>query len=675
MNNLIIVQARSGSSRLPNKVLKKIRDYTLIELLLMRLQKVELANKIVVAIPRTEENKKLKEIIRSLGFDVYLGSENDVLSRYLNCAKKYNAKNVIRITADCPLSDFKMINDMIRKFSKLNVDYLSNTMPPSFPDGYDVEIFKFNVLEKISKMKKSTFDKEHVTTLIRNNHSFKKYNYSSKEDLSSIRLTVDEIEDYQVIKNIYNYFYPILDFSLKEVLVLRSNKPNLFSSNEVFRRDSGIKKNKEQELWEKAQKLIPGGNMLLSKNPNLFLPGKWPTYYKKAKGCYIWGIDGKKYIDMSVMGVGTNILGYANKEVDDAVKIAIKNSNLSTFNCTEELLLAEKLINMHPWAKMAKFARTGGEANAIAVRIARASAKNDKVAICGYHGWHDWYLSANLEDKNSLNEHLLSGLETGGVPKNLKGTIFPFKYNRIDQLKKLIEEKNIGIIKMEVLRNEEPKNNFLQKVKNLAKKNNIILIFDECTSGFRETFGGIHKKYKVEPDIAIFGKALGNGYAITAVIGREEIMKNATSSFISSTFWTERIGPTAAIKTLELMEKMKSWKIVTKKGNKIKNNWKKLSRKYELRMNFFGLSALSGFSFKSKNAQIYKTFITQEMLKKKYLALTSVFSCIEHSDEIIDEYFYHLDTVFKVIRECEDGRDSSSILEGPVSLSTFKRLN
>jgi Glutamate-1-semialdehyde aminotransferase len=209
---------------------------------------------------------------------------------------------------------------------------------------------------------------------------------------------------------------------------------------------------------------------------------------------------------------------------------------MSTFNCPEEVIWQRNLIDIHSWSRSVRFARSGGEANAIAVRIARAASGKDNVAICGYHGWHDWYLAANLNNNKNLNEHLLSGLQPNGVPTNLKGTVFPFRYNKINEIEKLVKEKNIGVIKMEVFRNIEPEKNFLQKIRKLASDNGIVLVFDECTSGFRETFGGLHKKFNVEPDIAMFGKALGNGYAITAILGRKEVMECAQTSFISSTF-------------------------------------------------------------------------------------------------------------------------------------------
>ena len=337
-----------------------------------------------------------------------------------------------------------------------------------------------------------------------------------------------------------------------------------------------------KNLWNRATSVIPGGNHLLSKRPDMFIPDGWPTYYQKAKGCYIWDLDGNKYIDFSIMGIGTNILGYAHDEIDNSVMLAVENSNMSTLNCPEEVLLAEKLIQMHTWADMARFSRSGGEANAIAIRIARAATGKDKVAVCGYHGWHDWYLAANMTATDSLAGHLLPGLNTSGVPKGLENTVYTFEYNNINMLENLLRTHDIGVIKMEVQRNYEPESNFLASVRNLADMYNCVLIFDECTSGFRETFGGLHKKYSVYPDLAMFGKALGNGYAITAVIGKREIMKFAEETFMSSTFWTERIGPTAALKTLEVMEREQSWNIITNRGKYIAKGGKSLPKSMAL---------------------------------------------------------------------------------------------
>ena len=432
---------------------------------------------------------------------------------------------------------------------------------------------------------------------------------------------------------------------------------------------------KGQKIYNRAKKVIPGGNMLLSKNPELFLPNGWPTYFERTNGCEVWDKDNKKYFDLRLMGVGTNILGYSNKKVDGAVSRVIKNGNMSTLNCYEEVFLAEKLIELHPWAKMVKFARSGGEANAIAIRIARATSGKDNVAFCGYHGWHDWYLATNINGNKNLNAHLLKNLLVNGVPKNLAGSIFPFKYNDYSELEKIVNEKKIGVICMEVMRNEPPKNSFLQKIRKLADKKGIVLIFDECTSGFRKNYGGLHKLYGVNPDIALFGKALGNGYAITAIIGRKEVMESAQTSFISSTFWTERIGPAAALATLKEMKRIKSWKTIDNNGNKIIKGWRELEKKYHLKIDIFGLPSLCSFKFLSKNNQKYKTYITQEMLKKGFLASNLIYSSVAHTPKIIDKYFYEIDKIFKIIQKCEDGYDIDKLLKFPVSSTGFQRIN
>ncbi len=431
---------------------------------------------------------------------------------------------------------------------------------------------------------------------------------------------------------------------------------------------------KGQKLYSKAKQLIAGGNMLLSKRPEMFLPEQWPSYFSKSKGCEVWDLDGNKYID-TLMFPGTNSLGYNYAEIDEAVIETINSGNMSTLNAPEEVELTEKLVELHPWADMARFARSGGEANSVAIRLARAASGKDNVAFCGYHGWHDWYLASNLADTKGLDGHLLPGLDPHGVPKNLKDSVHPFEYNNFDKLEELVKTKNIGVIKMEVYRNKEPENNFLHRVRKLANENNIVLVFDECTSGFRKNYGGLHKLYDVEPDVAMFGKALGNGYAVTAVLGKRDVMQAAEKSFISSTFWTERIGSSVALATLKVMGKEKSWEKITSTGENINKEWMKLSEEYELPININGLAALTTFSFKSNNALAYKTLITQEMLKKGYLAATAVYACTAHTPEIVKEYLENLKPIFQTIKECEEGRDVMDLLKGPIAHNGFKRLN
>jgi glutamate-1-semialdehyde 2,1-aminomutase len=675
MKTVAIVQARMGSTRLPNKVMKPISGVPIIELLLARLARATEVDEIIVATSEDARNQPLADHVLSLGYRCYRGSENDVLDRYLQAAKVAGADVVVRITGDCPLIDPSLVDEAICRFKASGVDYLSNISPPSYPDGLDTEVFTFAALERAAREAEKAFDREHVTPFLRQSGQFRLDAMQNDEDLSALRWTVDEPVDFEVAANVFHNFAPDIHFTWQQVLTLQRSQPQIFAANHQIVRNEGASLGTGQKLWKRAKQVIPGGNMLLSKRAEMFLPEQWPAYFSKAKGCKVWDLDGNEYIDMSIMGIGTNILGYGHSEVDAAVQQTVAAGNMSTFNCPEEVYLAEKLIEIHPWADMARLARTGGEANALAIRIARAASGKDKVAVCGYHGWHDWYLSANLGDDENLAGHLLPGLEPKGVPQNLRGTVFPFNYNNYVELETLVNTHDIGVIKMEVVRNKGPEDNFLHKVRKLATDRGIVLIFDECTSGFRETFGGLHKMYGVEPDMAMFGKALGNGYAITATIGRREVMEAAQSTFISSTFWTERIGPSAALKTLEVMERLKSWETITSTGQQIRQGWQKLADKHGLQVDHWGLPALTGFTFQSAKALAYKTLITQEMLANGYLAGNSVYVCTEHTPDVLGGFFEALDPIFGLVKECEEGRDIMSLLKGPVCHGGFKRLN
>jgi glutamate-1-semialdehyde 2,1-aminomutase len=675
MKVVAIVQARMGSTRLPGKVMKKVTGRPLIELLLGRLARAREIDEIVLATSAEPANQALIEHVTHLGYRCYAGSETDVLARYQQAAQLAGADVVIRITGDCPLIDPELTDEAIRRFRSAGVDYFSNTNPPSFPDGLDTEVFLASALAQAASEATKPFDREHVTPYLREPGRFRCAAMHNEEDLSALRWTVDELPDLRVVTRVFEHFAPAIDFSWRDVLSLQRRQPELFADNQATIRNAGSRMGTGQKLWNRAKQVIPGGNMLLSKRAEMFLPEQWPAFFSKAKGCRVWDMDGNEFIDMCIMGIGTNTLGYGHPEVDDAVRRVVDNGNMSTLNCPEEVYLAEKLVELHPWADMVRFARSGGEANAIAIRIARAASGRDKVAVCGYHGWHDWYLSANLGDDKSLDGHLLPGLEPNGVPRNLRETVFPFEYNNFAALEALVAQHDIGVIKMEVLRNTGPENDFLGKVRRLATERNIVLIFDECTSGFRQTFGGIHKMYGVEPDMAMFGKALGNGYAITATIGRRAIMEAAQSTFISSTFWTERIGPAAGLKTLEVMQRQESWDQITRTGQEIRKRWQALADKHGLEIDHWGIPALTGYTFRSPNALAYKTLITQEMLAKGYLVGNSVYVCTEHTSEVVDGFFEALDPLFGLVKQCEEGRDVMTLLKGPVCHSGFKRLN
>ena len=410
--------------------------------------------------------------------------------------------------------------------------------------------------------------------------------------------------------------------------------------------------NKSLILWKKANKLIPSGNNFLSKNISRYPTKLWPIYFEKSKGCKIWDYEGKKYYDFSFMGVGTNILGYSNSNIDRPLFKVIKKGNMTTLNCPEEPKFAYEILKPHPWAKKVKFAKTGAEANAIAIRLARAYTKKNKVIICGYHGWHDWYLAAKLNPKSYMETHLFSKLKIQGVPNFLKGSVFSVKYNHFEEIKKIFKRnKDIAAIIMEVKRFEEPKKNYLSLVRNFCTKNKICLIFDECTTGFRENYGGLHLKYKIYPDLAMFGKAIGNGYSITSVIGKKKIMDCAKNTFISSTFWSERIGFTAGLLTLNEMRKIKSWKKIKKIGKTIKTNLIKLANKNKIKIRIEGNDSLFQFFLDDVSIKEYKKFIAEEMLKKNFLASNIIYVSTAHTNSLVKKYLKNMDSVFNKLKK------------------------
>ena len=671
----VILQARTGSSRLPGKVLADLAGRPMLAFLIERLKRCAAVDRFILATTELVEDDGLACLGDSLGLTVVRGSEKDVLSRYALAAECTKAPILVRITGDCPLVDPGLLQEMIGDFYKQDIDYLSNCVPSTYPDGLDIEVFTRRALLLAQAECRDASQREHVTPWIRDSGHCRLGQKRYQVDLSSMRWTVDEPEDLQVIRGVVDHFGGTSDFSWQQVLELTQKQPKLFAANARFARNEGATMGEGQKLWRRAKRVIPGGNMLLSKRAEMFAPEQWPAYFSKAKGCHVWDLDGRELIDMSIMGIGTNLLGYGHAEVDAAVAATVTAGNMSTLNCPEEVLLAERLVDLHPWSEMVRFARSGGEANAIAIRIARAATARDTVAICGYHGWHDWYLATNLQNESGLEEHLLPGLEPNGVPRGLAGTAQPFSFNRLDQLEKIATNHELAAVKMEVQRTNPPDPGFLEGVRELCTRRGIVLIFDECTSGFRETFGGLHLKYGVEPDMAMFGKALGNGYAITATIGRRDVMEAAQNTFISSTFWTERIGPTAALKTLEVMERERSWERVTATGLELRHRWQELADIHELKISQNGLPALAGFTFQSSKALEYKTLISQEMLKRGYLASTNCYACLSHTSNIIETYADALNEVFELIEECENGRPVEELLKGPVCHSGFRRLN
>ncbi len=435
---------------------------------------------------------------------------------------------------------------------------------------------------------------------------------------------------------------------------------------------------KTQELYTHAKKLIPGGVQLLSKRPEMYAPDVWPGYAVRANGCQVEDCDGNVYYDMTTNGIGACLLGYADPDVNKAVIKRIEMGAMSSLNAPEEVELAERLCEIHPWAESVRFARTGGETCAVAVRIARATTGRNLVAISGYHGWSDWYLAANLASDHSLDGVHLPGLKPAGVPKQLAGTSYTFIGNDRESFDKLMAEHGdeLACIIMEPMRNETPDDGYLEHVRDTAHKHGALLIFDEITIGWRYCFGGSHKVLGVNPDIAVFAKALGNGHPIGAIIGTKAAMDSAQESFISSTYWTEAVGPTAALATIDKMEKTKVWEHVDRIGQIVKKYWLETAAKNGIDISCGGHNCLAHFGFKEHSMEL-KTLYTTLMLDEGFLGNTCLYATLAHNDEILALYRDAMDKVFYKIRTILDKGGIEAVLEaldGKVCQSGFKRL-
>jgi glutamate-1-semialdehyde 2,1-aminomutase len=426
---------------------------------------------------------------------------------------------------------------------------------------------------------------------------------------------------------------------------------------------------------ENGKKVIPGLTQLLSKRPDMLSPDIWPTYFKKAKGVEIWDLDGNKYVDMSISGVGANILGYSVAEINTPVIQAIENGVSCSLNCYEDVELAEMLLSLHPWAQQVRYARCGGEAMTVAVRIARAATGRDKVAFCGYHGWHDWYLAANIESNNNLDDHLIAGLSPAGVPKVLDGTAIPFEFNNINKLKEILAKhgRDMAAVIMEPMRNIKPDKGYWLRVQALCAQYELPLIIDEISMGFRLNCGGSHLVLGIQPDIAVFSKAMANGHAMAAIIGKEHWMEAVQKSFISSTMWTERVGPTAALATIDYYQQNNVHKHLKVIGDLVINGWETLAYKHKLNLHVTGIPALSHFSIESNNFQKLKSYFIQLMYEQGFLATNMVYVMYAHKEHHIVQYLDAVDNAFAKLSLAVHNNE----YERYVTPSTvgFKRLN
>lgn len=441
---------------------------------------------------------------------------------------------------------------------------------------------------------------------------------------------------------------------------------------------SASQRDDPQEQYRHARTIIPGGTQLLSKRPEMFAPNHWPAYYQQAIGCEVVDTSGQRYVDMSSNGILACLLGFADPDVNRAVIRRVHLGSMATQQTHDEVELAELLLEIHPWAEMARFTRTGGESMAVAVRIARAATGRDKVAICGYHGWHDWYLATNLGEAgtNGLAGHLLPGLEPTGVPQALRGTTLPFAYNQLDQLEEIIRQHgdDLAAIVMEPTRHTDPDPGFLEGVRAHADRIGARLIFDEISIGWRLCIGGAHLIYGVTPDIAVFAKTISNGFAMGAIIGNAATMSAAQDSFISSAYWTEGVGPAAALAAVRKMRRINVPPHLRKIGTLFQTGWRELGARHAVPVTVAGRpeSVLVGFEHPDSNALM--TLYTRRMLGHRFLAAAGFSPTMAHEPSHVESCLSAADQVFTELSEAIERGDVLKRIDGLEKHTMFARL-
>ena len=681
---IAVIQARLQSTRLPGKMLQPIQGCPLLARTVERVARAKLIDEVVVATSVGDGDNALAEFCEAEGIRVFRGSEEDVLDRFYQAGRTFGGDILVRVPGDCPLADPGVVDLMLQTYMDGDYDYVSNTIAPTFPDGLCTEVFPIGVLEQACQEAELVSEREHVTPYIyKHPELFRLHNVVHSENLSDLRWTVDEAADLEFMRQVYAAMGE-REFGMADVLELLTQDSELAELNRGTARNEGYEKSLKKDraggsgpaLYAKARKLIPGGTQLLSKRPEMFLPELWPSYFSRAQGPYVWDLDGAKLVDMSHNSVGATVLGAADPDVDAAVLEAISKGTMSTLNCPEEVELAELLVELHPWAQMTRYARSGGEITTLAVRVARAHTQREKVAFCGYHGWHDWYLAANLGDDDILAGHLLPGLDPGGVPRSLRGTSLTFRYNHAEELGKIVADHgdDLAAIVIETIRGDEPLPDFLSAVRALADQCGAVLIADDISAAFRLCCGGAHLKLGLTPDLATFAKAMSNGYPMAAVIGKEEVMQAAQDSFISSSNWTDRIGPVAALATIRKHRELKVHNHLQRIGKMVQDGWRDAAQDAGLDIHIGGMDAMGHFSVEGPDGPAAGTLFTQLMLRRGFLAGRGFYATWAHKEEHVGAYLAAVKQIFGLVAEAVHKGTVHDMLEGPVAHGGFKRL-
>jgi glutamate-1-semialdehyde aminotransferase/spore coat polysaccharide biosynthesis protein SpsF (cytidylyltransferase family)/predicted dehydrogenase len=676
-----IVQARMGSSRLRGKSLAEIEGHPMLWHVVQRVKRAKMIDRVVVATSRNPADDAIEKMCMENGVPCYRGSENDVLDRYYMAARGEKASQIVRITADCPLIDPEVVDRVVSRFQRGDLDYASNAMVRSYPDGLDTEVFSFSALEKAWHEASRASEREHVTPYLRTG-KFRNANVESNlmPLYQHYRWTVDEPEDLDFIRAVYKAMRDKESFGMNDVLELIEKNPGLEKMNSAIVSNRGYYKSlfddahaaaaprrpieKSREWAERAAKVIPGSAQTFSKGADQHVRGVAPVFLAKGKGCRVWDVDGNEYIDY-IQGLLPNILGYAHEEVNLAVAEQLSQGHSFSLPHPVEVELAERLTRLIPCAEKVRFGKNGSDATSGAVRAARAFTGNERIACCGYHGWQDWYIG-------STTRH-------AGVPEAVRALTHPFVYNDLESLRKVLKEHpgEFAAVIMEPVNFWPPAAGFLEGVRNLAHEEGALLIFDEICTGFHFGLGGAQKKFDVTPDLACFGKAMGNGFPISCVVGRADVMKIFEDIFFSFTFGGEVASMAAAMKVLDILETTPALAQIESNGRILQEGLNVLVKDAGLqdRIKCIGYPSWSLIKFLDANGKdsfLVRSLFSQECVKRGVLLLATHNMTGAHDPLAIERTLKVYAEVCKTVASWLSDPEPEEHLEGQTIQPVFK---
>lgn len=679
--NLALIQARMGSSRFPGKVLEDLAGHPMIWHVVNRTRRARNIHKVVVATTDREIDDPIAQFCAQENMGCFRGSELDVLDRFYQAARANQADVIIRITADCPLIDPAVIDKVLLRFERGDCDYVCNVERYTYPDGLDTEVFSFAALERAWREAGKPSEREHVTPYLRTK-LFRTANVESEIPLPSMRYrwTVDHPADLEFVRKIYAEFSRNGEFGFREVFDLLKERPDLATiqtetiTNEGYYKslyaqaEAGAATKRpivQSQAWlERAKRVIPSCAQTFSKAYTQYVQGVSPIFLRRGKGCRVWDVDGNEYIDY-VQGLLPNILGYAHEEVNAAAAAQLAEGHCFSLPHPLEVQLAERLTRLIPCAEMVRFGKNGSDATSGAVRAARAFTGRDRIACCGYHGWQDWYIGSTTRN--------------AGVPKAVRDLTHPFPFNDLASLEKLFNEHlgEFAAVIMEPVNFVEPAPNFLQSVKKLAHKNGALLIFDEICVGFHFGLGGAQKLLGVTPDMACFGKAMGNGFAISCVLGRADIMRTFDEIFYSFTFAGEVASMAAAMKVLDILEQTDALARIESNGRTLQDGVNAMATEAGLgqRIQAVGRPQWSILKFRDKDggdSALLKNLFQQEAVKRGVLLLATHNLTAAHDGPAIYQTLEAYAEVLKTLASWLGESDPGRFLEGPMTQPVFR---